>query len=60
MTAKISFKSSRGTLFDPYFAWRAVRICVTAGFILALTRHRPEKRASERSLFRGGIVAPAE
>ena len=27
---------------------------------LALTRHRPEKRASERSLFRGGIVAPAE
>ena len=37
-----------------------VAICVTAGFILALTRHRPEKRASERSLFRGGIVAPAE
>lgn len=35
-------------------------ICVTAGFILALTRRRPEKRASERSLFRGGIVAPAE
>ncbi|QRM55990.1 putative lipid II flippase FtsW [Sinorhizobium sp. BG8] len=35
-------------------------ICVTAGFILALTRHRPEKRASERSLFRGGIIAPAE
>ena len=34
-----------------------VAICVTAGFILALTRHRPEKRASERSLFRGGIVA---
>ncbi|MCJ8148587.1 putative lipid II flippase FtsW [Shinella sp. H4-D48] len=37
-----------------------VAICVTAGFILALTRHRPEKRASERSLFRGGIVAAAE
>ncbi len=37
-----------------------VAVCVTAGFILALTRHRPEKRASERSLFRGGIVAPAE
>ncbi|MCF3642137.1 putative lipid II flippase FtsW [Rhizobium sp. TRM95111] len=35
-------------------------ICVTAGFILALTRHRPEKRASERSLFRSGIMAPAE
>ena len=34
-----------------------IAICVTAGFILALTRHRPEKRASERSLFRGGIVA---
>ena len=37
-----------------------VAICVTAGFVLALTRHRPEKRASERSLFRGGIMAPAE
>ena len=37
-----------------------IAICVTAGFVLALTRHRPEKRASERSLFRGGIVAPAE
>jgi cell division protein FtsW len=37
-----------------------VAICVTAGFILALTRHRPEKRASERSLFRGGVMAPAE
>lgn len=37
-----------------------IAICVTAGFILALTRHRPEKRASERSLFRGGIMAPAE
>ncbi len=29
-----------------------IAICVTAGFILALTRHRPEKRARERSLFR--------
>jgi cell division protein FtsW len=29
-----------------------IAICVTAGFILALTRHRPEKRAQERSLFR--------
>ncbi|MCR6499948.1 putative lipid II flippase FtsW [Shinella sp. CPCC 101442] len=37
-----------------------IAICITAGFILALTRHRPEKRASERSLFRGGIMAPAE
>jgi len=37
-----------------------IAICVTAGFILALARHRPEKRASERSLFRGGIVAAAE
>lgn len=35
-------------------------ICVTAGFILALTRHRPEKRAAERSLFRSGMIAPAE
>lgn len=29
-----------------------IAICVTAGFVLALTRHRPEKRAQERSLFR--------
>ncbi|MBP1857438.1 putative lipid II flippase FtsW [Rhizobium herbae] len=35
-------------------------ICVTAGFILALTRHRPEKRAVERSLFRSGMGVPAE
>jgi Bacterial cell division membrane protein len=35
-----------------------IAICVTAGFILALTRHRPEKRAQERSLFRvAGIPA---
>ena len=36
-----------------------IAICVTAGFILALTRHRPEKRAQERSLFRIAGV-PAE
>jgi cell division protein FtsW len=37
-----------------------VAICVTAGFILALTRHRPEKRAQERSLFRVAHGIPAE
>ncbi len=37
-----------------------VAICVTAGFILALTRHRPEKRAQERSLFRVAQGIPAE
>lgn len=37
-----------------------VAICITAGFVLALTRHRPEKRAVERSLFRSGIGVPAE
>jgi cell division protein FtsW len=37
-----------------------VAISVTAGFILALTRHRPEKRAVERSLFRSGMGVPAE
>jgi cell division protein FtsW len=35
-------------------------IAVTAGFILALTRHRPEKRAQERSLFRLTQGLPAE
>lgn len=35
-------------------------ICVTAGFILALTRRRPEKRALERSLFRVHQGVPAE
>jgi cell division protein FtsW len=35
-------------------------ICVTAGFILALTRHRPEKRAQDRSLFRVTHGLPAE
>lgn len=34
-----------------------IAICVTAGFILALTRHRPEKRAQERSLFRSAPQA---
>lgn len=37
-----------------------VAICVTAGFILALTRRRPEKRAQERSLFRAVHGVPAE
>jgi len=37
-----------------------IAICVTAGFILALTRHRPEKRAQERSLFRVAHGVPAE
>jgi cell division protein FtsW len=37
-----------------------IAICVTAGFILALTRHRPEKRAQERSLFRVAQGVPAE
>jgi cell division protein FtsW len=37
-----------------------VAISVTAGFILALTRHRPEKRTVERSLFRSGMGVPAE
>ncbi|RWX78485.1 putative lipid II flippase FtsW [Neorhizobium lilium] len=37
-----------------------IAICVTAGFILALTRHRPEKRAQERSLFRVASGVPAE
>lgn len=37
-----------------------IAICVTAGFILALTRRRPEKRAQERSLFRAAHGVPAE
>ncbi len=37
-----------------------IAICVTAGFILALTRRRPEKRAQERSLFRAVHGVPAE
>lgn len=37
-----------------------IAISVTAGFILALTRHRPEKRAQERSLFRVAQGVPAE
>lgn len=35
-------------------------ICVTAGFILALTRHRPEKRAQDRTMFRVTHGLPAE
>jgi cell division protein FtsW len=37
-----------------------IAVCITAGFILALTRHRPEKRAQERSLFRVAHGVPAE
>lgn len=37
-----------------------IAICVTAGFILALTRHRPEKRAQGRRLFRSVHGVPAE
>ncbi len=37
-----------------------IAMCVTAGFILALTRHRPEKRARDRSLFRFNTRVPAE
>lgn len=37
-----------------------IAICVTAGFILALTRLRPERRAQERSLFRAGVSVAAE
>ncbi|MDQ0454793.1 putative lipid II flippase FtsW [Rhizobium paknamense] len=37
-----------------------VAICVTAGFILALTRHRPEKRSQARRLFRSMQGVPAE
>ncbi|MBV2185191.1 MAG: putative lipid II flippase FtsW [Rhizobium sp.] len=37
-----------------------IAICITAGFILALTRRRPEKRAQERSLFRAAHGVPAE
>ncbi|TCL74988.1 putative lipid II flippase FtsW [Rhizobium sp. BK251] len=37
-----------------------IAICVTAGFILALTRHRPEKRAQDRSVFRVSHGVPAE
>ncbi|MCM2294212.1 putative lipid II flippase FtsW [Allorhizobium sp. BGMRC 0089] len=37
-----------------------VAICITAGFILALTRHRPEQRSQERRLFRSAQGVPAE
>jgi len=36
-----------------------IAICVTAGFILALTRQRPESRARDRSLFRSPAAAMA-
>jgi cell division protein FtsW len=35
-------------------------VSVTAGFLLALTRQRPEQRARERSFFRVGGGVPAE
>ncbi len=37
-----------------------IAIAVTVGFLLALTRHRPEKRSQERTLFRPQMTAPAE
>jgi cell division protein FtsW len=38
--------------FISYGGSSMVAIAVTAGFILALTRYRPERRAQERSMFR--------
>ncbi len=46
--------------FISYGGSSMVAVAVTAGFILALTRHRPEKRAQERSLFRVTSTVPAE
>lgn len=46
--------------FISYGGSSMIAIAVTAGFILALTRHRPEKRAQERSLFRVTSGVPAE
>jgi cell division protein FtsW len=37
-----------------------IAIAVTVGFLLALTRHRPEKRSQERTLFRPPLGVPAE
>lgn len=37
-----------------------IAIAITAGFLLALTRRRPETRSHERSLFGDGLGAPAE
>jgi cell division protein FtsW len=46
--------------FISYGGSSLMAICVTAGYILALTRHRPETRSRERSLFRSGHGYPAE
>lgn len=46
--------------FISYGGSSLMAICVTAGYILALTRHRPETRSRERSLFRAGHGYPAE
>jgi cell division protein FtsW len=46
--------------FISYGGSSLLAICVTAGYILALTRHRPETRSRERSLFRAGHGYPAE
>jgi cell division protein FtsW len=37
-----------------------VAVAISVGFLLALTRHRPEKRSHDRSLFRTGMGVPAE
>jgi cell division protein FtsW len=37
-----------------------IAICVTAGFILALTRHRPEKRACPSAASSAADRGPAE
>ena len=46
--------------FISYGGSSMMAVCVTAGFILALTRRRPEKRAQERSFFRMNQGVPAE
>lgn len=37
-----------------------VAVAISVGFLLALTRRRPEKRSHERNLFRTGFGVPAE
>jgi cell division protein FtsW len=46
--------------FISYGGSSMIAICITAGFILALTRHRPETRSRERSLFSIAHGHPAE
>ena len=46
--------------FISYGGSSMIAICITAGFILALTRHRPEMRSRQRSLFRISQGHPAE